>query len=453
MRRALIIIAGSSIALFGIGGALSSANGDVASAVRQAGRTHAIGSTLPGTDPATFDAALDAFSEVHDINAGLGPIFNERACSNCHTTPVIGGSGTQIEQRFGKVTNGLFFAYDSLEDNQGGSLRQLFTNGTFQNGTQTCTVALETEPHDANVRTGRRTTPLFGLGLVDSLPDVVFDGIAAVQPSSIRGIVQRVSVLLPDERDPTQAINSKRVGRFGLKGQVPSLTVFGADAYLNEMGITTQSCVKGTSVLSFAFENTPNNVTLPPACNGGDLVPANPAGDPQVPQFTDEAVGDCDGNRSELQGDVTFFRFFMERLAPPPISITDPVNFVRGAGIFVKDGCVGCHVPAFVTPSHPFNGVPGNMAFAPFSDFLGHDMGSLGDGIGISGDSVATTRIMRTAPLWGARFNTQFLHDGRAKTVRDAIIAHEGQGAAARDAFARERSGDQNALIIFINSI
>jgi CxxC motif-containing protein (DUF1111 family) len=453
MKRALISCTGASFILIGIGGVLSSAKGDVAGAVSAAAATSSIGSTLPGTDPVAFDLALDAFAEAEDINDGLGPIFNERACGNCHTQPVVGGSGANIEQRFGRVTNGLFFAYDSLEDNQGGSLRQLFTNGTYQSGNQECTIPLETEPHDANVRTGRRTTPLFGLGLVDALPDAVFDAIAAAQSSSIRGIVQRVPVLLPDERDPTQAINSLRAGRFGLKGQVPSLTVFSADAYLNEMGITTQHCFKGTSIISFAIENYPNNVPPPAACNGGDLAPANPPNDPQVPQFTDDIVGDCDGGRSELQEDVHLFRTFMERLAPPPISITDPLNFVRGAYIFAKDNCAGCHFPALITPSSPFNGVPGNFAFAPFSDFLGHDMGSLGDGIGTSGDPVATTRLMRTAPLWGARFNTQFLHDGRAKTVKDAILAHDGQGAAARNAFAAEKAADQRALLIFINSI
>jgi len=80
-------------------------------------------------------------------------------------------------------------------------------------------------------------------------------------------------------------------------------------------------------------------------------------------------------------------------------------------------------------------------------------MGSLGDGIGNTGDTVATTRQMRTAPLWGARFNTQFLHDGRAKTVRDAILAHDGQGLAARNAFAAMSTTDQNFLIRFVNSI
>ena len=93
------------------------------------------------------------------------------------------------------------------------------------------------------------------------------------------------------------------------------------------------------------------------------------------------------------------------------------------------------------------------MTFFPFSDFLVHDMGSLGDGIGSTGDTVATTRQMRTAPLWGARFNTQFLHDGRAKTVRDAILAHDGQGLAARNVFAAMSTTDQNFLIRFVNSI
>jgi CxxC motif-containing protein (DUF1111 family) len=415
--------------------------------------TGSLGQPFPGVDPTAFEEAADAFADVEDINDGLGPTFNERSCGNCHSIPVLGGSGANIEQRFGRSDGTIFFGFDTDEDNQGGTLRQLFSNGTYQSGTQTCNIPLDTQPPSANVTAGRRTTPLFGLGLVDALPDGVFRAIAAAQPASIRGLVQMASVTLPDERDPTQSIGSQRVGRFGLKGIVPSLTVFSADAYDNEMGITTQSCFKGTSVLEFAMENFPNNIAPPAGCNGGDLAPANPAGDPQVPEFTDEVVGDCDGGRSELQEDVHLFRTFMESLAPPPIQITDRNAFVRGAFFFGKDGCAGCHFPAFVTPAHPFNGVPGNFAFAPFSDFLGHDMGSLGDGIGQTGDPVARTRVMRTAPLWGARFNTQFLHDGRARTVRDAILAHDGQGAAARDAFKAEKAADQAAVITFINSI
>ena len=144
----------------------------------------------------------------------------------------------------------------------------------------------------------------------------------------------------------------------------------------------------------------------------------------------------------------------MERMAPPPPDLSDPISTAIGAIDFGIAGCGNCHLGVpFVTPSQPFNGVPGSMVFFPFSDFLVHDMGSLGDGIGNTGDSVAKTRQMRTVPLWGTRFNTQFLHDGRAKTVRDAILAHDGQGLAARNAFAALDSTSQSLLIKFVNSI
>jgi CxxC motif-containing protein (DUF1111 family) len=220
------------------------------------------------------------------------------------------------------------------------------------------------------------------------------------------------------------------------------------------MGITTQSCYKGTSILAFAFENLPNNVSQPAACNGGDLKPANPAGNPNIPEFTDDAVGSCAGGLSEVQDDMANFLFFMENLAPPPQDFSDPIGSAVGAVNFASTGCINCHsaVP-FVTPAHPFNGVPGNTVFFPFSDFLVHDMGSLGDGIGNTNDSLQTTRLMRTAPLWGTRFNTQLLHDGRAHNVRDAILAHDGQGLAARNAFAALSGSNQNFLIRFVNSL
>ena len=456
MRRSLMLCASASIAalLAGAGCGQESAigqEGEVTAVQQEVGR---IGDVLPGTDPVMFEAAKEAFASVEEIDEGLGPVFNEAGCGNCHTTPVVGGSGEQIERRFGSVVNGVFFGYDGGNDNQGGTLRQLFAN-TYQNGSVTCVIPVETEPGDATVKNvGRRTTPLFGLGLVDSLPDSVFDAIAAAQPSSIRGVVNRVGVLVPDVRDPSQSIGSLRVGRFGWKAGVPSLQTFSADAYLNEMGISTQSCFKGTSILAFAYDNLPNGAAIAPGCNGGDLQPANPRGVADVPEFTDDVVGPCTDNRTELQDDIVLFTQFMEALAPPPVRITDPAAFIRGAVNFAKAQCVGCHVPIpFRTPEHPFNGVPGKFTFFPFSDFLAHDMGSLGDGIGATGDSVAVTRRMRTAPLWGARFNTSFLHDGRATTIRDAILFHDGQGANAREAFKHLSSDEQSDLIKFVKSI
>jgi CxxC motif-containing protein (DUF1111 family) len=428
---------------------------DGASADIGESRLEVIGDPLPGTDPAAFEEAAEAFAAVENIEEGLGPTFNEAGCGVCHSIPVLGGAGDQIERRFGRITDGVFFGFDTDEENQGGTLRQLFANGTFQNGDQVCNVPVEVEPPSANVRNvGRRTTPLFGLGLVDAMPDAFFDQIARAQPASVRGVVQRERVVLPDPRDPTQSLGSLRVGRFGWKGLVPTLLVFSGDAYDNEMGITTQSCVNGTSVLEFAVENHPNNVQPPAGCNGGDLAPPQPPGDPQVPEFVDDAVGNCAGGRTEIQDDLVLFTTFMESLAPPPRDIRDPGAFLAGALRFAQVGCAGCHVAVpFVTPAAPFNGVPGRFVFFPFSDFLAHDMGALGDSIGETGDPVAQTRLMRTAPLWGARFNPSFLHDGRAPTIRDAILAHDGQGAAARNAFNALRASDQNLVIGFVNSL
>jgi CxxC motif-containing protein (DUF1111 family) len=453
MKRYLVSVSWGSLALTALAGCMAmdaTERGNTA----ETQQSVTIGDALPGTDPTLFAAARDNFAAAEGIFDGLGPVFNERACGNCHTTPVIGGSGTQIERRFGQVSNGIFFAYDQAPDNEGGTLRQLFSNGTYVNGTTTCTIPVEHEPATATVHNvGRRTLPLFGLGLVDAMPDSFFDNLAANEPSGTRGTVLRAIPQFPDARDPNQSLTATRVARFGIKDQQTNLVSFSGDAYLNEMGISTQSCFRGTSILAFAFDNQSNNVSPPAGCNGGDLAPPQPSSS-GAPQFTDDAVGKCNGGLSEVQDDLANFLFFMEHMAPPPRNITDLNAVAAGSIIFEIIGCSNCHTSsAFVTPATPFNGVPGNFSFHPFSDFLVHDMGSLGDFIGNTGNTVAQTRLMRTAPLWGARFNTQFLHDGRAKTIRDAILAHDGQGLGSRLLFQGLGSTDQNNLITFVNSL
>jgi CxxC motif-containing protein (DUF1111 family) len=455
MQRYLISVATSSLVL-GFAGCVASddAQGtDEPAVAATAQAVTAIGDPLPGTDATAFAAARDNFAAEEEIEDGLGPVFNEKACGNCHGIPTVGGSGTQIERRYGSVKNGVFFGYDRAPENQGGTLRQLFANTPYTFNGKTCSVAVETEPTDANIHNvGRRSLPLFGLGLVDSMPDSFFDAIVSIEPASTRGTVLRRVQDFPDSRDSAQGLGRTRVARFGIKDQQTNLMSFSGDAYLNEMGISTQSCFKGTAVTAFATDNQSNNRALDASCNGGDLAPRQPDG-----SYTDDAVGPCvvAGKAvDEVQDDLLNFRIFMEHLAPPPQDLSDPVGFAAGAIVFAATGCANCHsIVPFVTPSHPFNGVPGNFTFFPFSDFAVHDMGSLGDGIGNTGDSVATTRQMRTSPLWGARFNTQFLHDGRAKTVRAAILAHDGQGLAARNAFAALDPISQALLLKFVNSI
>ena len=90
------------------------------------------------------------------------------------------------------------------------------------------------------------------------------------------------------------------------------------------------------------------------------------------------------------------------------------------------------------------------VVFHPFSDFLLHDMGSLGDGIA---QGQASGREMRTTPLWGLRVQDRLLHDGRARSLSEAILAHDGQGRRARDRFAALSPGDRADLLAFLNSL
>jgi CxxC motif-containing protein (DUF1111 family) len=406
-----------------------------------------VGDHLAGISDADFNAARDNFNQNEDITVGLGPIFNDTSCGNCHSLGASGGAGQQIERRFGRFDNGVF---NSLA-NEGGSLRQLKQLDPFTgaNG-QSCTVPAEVEPADATVHNvGRLTTPTFGLGLVDAMPDSFFQNLANAQPSAIRGTVNFAAIALPNPKDASQSIGSRRVARFGWKAGTANLADFAAGAYMNEMGITTQHCFKGTSITTFATEAAPNGKPQPAGCD--DLAPAAPAG---VPAGTDDSVGSCAGGLTQIQDDVQNFLTFMTFEAPPARDLSDINAVNQGAPIFSQIGCAGCHVTTtFRTPNPAPNGVPGGFAFNPFSDFLVHDMGSLGDLIGNDGDSVARTRQMRTAPLWGIRFRNNLLHDGRTTDIPTAIRAHDGQGKAAANAFNALSSANQHNVVQFVRSL
>jgi CxxC motif-containing protein (DUF1111 family) len=428
-----------------------------------------IGDRLPGlqADADLLAEASAAFSTFEDANDGLGPIFNAQACGQCHSNGAIGGAGEQIERRFGRFDNG---AFNPL-GNEGGSLRQLFTLGQFTGlNNQSCTVPLEREPADATVRNvGRLTTPTFGLGLVDAMPDSFFDGLVAAEPTAQRGTVNRGQIVLPNPGDPSQAVGTTRVTRFGWKAGVPSMIQFSADAYVNEMGITTQSCFRGAAVTAFAVESAPSGVPVSAFCD--DRAPrqtgTSPGGGLTATQWSqvDDAVGSCAGSRTEIQDDVFLFAVFMTSLAPAPRDLSDQISVTRGQPLFSQVGCNNCHVTTtFRTPANPAPvsidaagtesvRVPGNFAFNPYSDFAVHDMGTLGDRIGNAGDSVAVTQRMRTAPLWGVRFRNHLLHDGRCGDIPCAVQAHDGQGAAARNAFSALSSANQHDIVQFVRSL
>ena len=132
----------------------------------------ALGDALPGTNATAFAEARDAFAASENATDGLGPIFNERGCGTCHQNGALGGAGQQVEARFGRLTNGVFDEMASV----GGSLRQLFGLGGFNIGGLNCNSGTDANPAaGATIFAGRLTTPLFGLGLVDSLADSAFE--------------------------------------------------------------------------------------------------------------------------------------------------------------------------------------------------------------------------------------------------------------------------------------
>jgi CxxC motif-containing protein (DUF1111 family) len=396
-----------------------------------------LGDALPGTNSAQFAAAKANFGATETQQDGLGPIFNERSCSACHSVGATGGAGQNIERRYGTLTNGVFNSLAST----GGSLRQLFGIGGFNPSPGlNCQSGTDANPAPgATIFAGRVTTPTFGAGLVELIPDSTIQAIAAAQPSAIRGVVAFDTVHLTDG---PFVRGQRRVARFGWKAVHASVTDFAADAYLNEMGITTTHCAGGTVVTDFATENRANRSPTNAIINGcpDDLVPGTDD------NFAAEH-NNCAGGFTGVQDDVANFAFFMRNTAAPTRGIDNSSG--RGLTEFNREGCNGCHVGTTFTVT--INGR--SASFQPFSDFLTHDMGSLGDGIGNDGDSVATTRLMRTAPLWGLRFRNGILHDARTTDRSTAIRAHAGQGATAAAAFNSATSAQRSDLLLFLSSL
>ena len=372
----------------------------------------AFGDPLPGLtadELALFQQGKDVFEEVEGVADGLGPVFNEASCVACHAGPATGGSTGRLETRFGRrneirIFNRLKVTFDPLAE-LGGSLLQDHGIGPVPGHD----FPAETVPAKANVVASRRTTPLFGLGLVDATPDAQFRSIAAWQARNAPDAAGTVAVV------DNLFTGARSVAKFGWKNVNPTLLQFSGDAYLNEMGITSPK---------FPNENCPQ----------GDCTTLafNPRPD----------INDADG------ADVQEFADFMTFLAPPPRG-TITFQSRTGQDVFRSIGCAVCHVSTLITGPNAVKALD-RVAYHPYSDFLLHDMGSLGDGI-VQGATHA--RQMRTAPLWGLRVAPSLLHDGRATTPREAILAHDGQGRRARNRFAALDAKSQAALLAFLDTL
>jgi CxxC motif-containing protein (DUF1111 family) len=353
---------------------------------------------------ADFDDDRDEFEQVENADDGLGPTFNHTSCANCHSVPVTGGSSLVFETRAGRLdANGTF------QDHPGGSVVQ----------DRAIDPRIREYVLPGEDTTKRASLNVLGDGFVEAISDSTLLAIQRSQPANIRGTAISVSIL-------EGANGIKRLGRFGWKNQHASLESFAADAYLNEMGIT--SPLQPT-------ENT---------SNGNDVSAYDGVKDP-------EDIGGVD---------VKAFAEFMRATKVPPRNqaLVGEATTIAGEKIFQSLGCAGCHTPTIVTApaGTPLNGgffkvseALGNKTIHPYSDFLLHNIGTY-DPI-VQGD--AGLNMVRTAPLWGLRNRARLLHDFSAKTVSEAITSHRGQAQVAADAFGASSNADKERLLTFLDSL
>ncbi len=374
-----------------------------AAPVPQAGQLGGPLPGLPAAGRAAFADGFAAFAQRETADSGLGPIFNDVSCISCHGNPAPGGGGRRNVVRFGRMTDGVFDALERL----GGPLLQ---DRALRPGLR------EVVPPEANVVARRITTPLFGAGLIEAIPDSALRALAA-RPGKPDGIKGRVSVVTD------VAGGAERVGRFGWKAQQATLLAFSADAYANEMGVTNRF---------FRADNAPNG-------KFELLDRADRILDPE--DEADPATG-----RADIDRVADYMRLIA---APPRSGPVDSPQVRAGQAVFNSLNCVECHTPSLRTGPSP---IP-ELAHKPvplYSDLLLHDMGALGDGIP---QGSAGPREMRTAPLWGLGRRNVYLHDGRADTLDAAIRAHDGEGAGSRARYARLDAVRRRQLIAFLRSL
>ena len=414
------------------------------------------------TDLTTFATGQINFKEIETLPQ-IGPVMNGVSCAGCHAQPAIGGGGLFINEI--RVRNNTqpgpvhIFAVDNFLRNgpqtQGSNV--IFAEGveaeplgcqitvpgcelsacqqeeasktTFNTNLPTCDTSSANFKNGGNCVAGRASLPTFGDGMVEAVADSTFQQIAQNEPSSIRGIVKMVT-----ENFSTVA----HVGRFGWKDDHSSLRGFSGDAYLNEMGITNPD--NQTEVSDCAINAVAYGLQL-------------------------QDTGVEDPVDSTQHADIDRFTDFMRALAPPPKLPTN-ASALAGGNLFKSMGCAGCHTPSITTSSNPaafifpttggvaisqsLNQALASKTFSPYSDFLLHDMGSLGDGI-TSGAAGPT--LMRTVPLWGIRAKSVFLHDGRALDIPTAISLHDGQGKAAAQAFGNLSAQQQQEVVNFLGTL
>ena len=364
------------------------------------------------TTQTQFDLDLETFEAFETIDDGLGPVYNAQACRECHQTPVTGGPSQMTELRAARLD-----AFGTYSNPPGGSL---INDRAIDAAIQERLTTAE------NVVTTRSSLNILGDGFVEAIPDSEFTRIQNAQPSGRKGQIISVPVL--------ESPGTNRIARFGWKNQLASLLSFSADAYVNEMGITsplqpTENTNMGASVAAF------------------DTVP-----DPEEAATPTEPFGP----------DVEAFARFMRSTKVPPrdTALAATANAVAGASLFTSIGCASCHTPTITTApaGTVFNGgkfvvtaALGDKIIHPYSDFMLHDVGT-GDGI-IQNGGASTRNKVRTPPLWGLRTKSRLMHDLFNTTRHNTILRHTNEAEPVIQNYINLSVTQQNQILTFLNSL
>jgi len=354
----------------------------------------------------------EVFGTIFTPDEGLGPVFVANSCESCHIGDGKGHPITTLT-RFGRYENGTWDPLTAL----GGAQLQ---NRSIENYPD------ESIPAEANGVTRLMPPAVTGLGFLEAVPDSTLLNLADPNDEDGDGISGRVNLIEPpDFFEPGVhhiQIDGKFIGRFGKKASAINLLHQTVLAYKQDMGITSD----------FDTEDIFN-----PAVGPGT---GDEAEDPEISAAT-------------VRSNVFYLRTLK---APPRREVNNP-DVQQGEKIFNQINCSSCHIPTFKTGNSTID-VLSNKTFHPYTDLLLHDMGAeLNDGYIEASDQRSE---WRTAPLWGIGLaettqggETFFLHDGRARTLNEAIQLHGGEGAQSREAYRNLTDTEKEQLITFLKSL
>ena len=378
-----------------------------------------LGGALQGLDQATFDSFLRGRDLMHKNftpEEGLGPYYNAVSCVACHSTPAVGGSAP--------IYRNFFFAAVGPPGNQSPIwdpddvpsivMPSYTVPGAGSGGRPSIPDSSQVGGLQVTVAQ-RNAPPGFGVGLFELVSNSEIVSNADPDDSNADGISGRYNT-----------DGAGNIGRFGFKLQANFLEAFLRGALNNQMGITTDPFQGSGGIVSAAMMQV--------------------GAGPDDPTVDLDAVADPEMPIVDL-GDIVVFSKFVAPAPRMPMGAEE----ILGETLFFQMNCVSCHVPDLESSVGPINA---------YTDLLLHDMGpELADGIsmGMPQFSVITPLLtsneFRTQPLWGVRLHGPWLHDGRADTMRDAILMHGGEGQQSRDAFDARTPSEQDAVIRFLEAI